>query len=141
MAVNGEVNWQVNVADAIGLKFLDCSISLSYSYSLSLSLSLSLSGRMESDEIRWNNDGIAGRETGRGKEQENGGESYLFDVHLGARRQLSITDVSFYYHFFNPPPSHPVLPSSASSSNSIWQDPDENPRWLSRFLEGRGMSG
>ena len=55
MAVNGEVNWQVNVADAIGLKFLDCSISLSYSYSLSLSLSLSLSpagwNRMKSDEI------------------------------------------------------------------------------------------
>ena len=51
MAVNGEVNWQVNVADAIGLKFLDCSISLSYSLSLSLSLSPAGWNRMKSDEI------------------------------------------------------------------------------------------
>ena len=51
MAVNGEVNWQVNVADAIGLKFLDCSISLSYSLSLSLSLLLSLSLSLSSSTI------------------------------------------------------------------------------------------
>ena len=143
--------WMAKLTDRLtSLTRLDWSFSIAASLSLTLSLSLSLSGRMESDEIRWNNDGIAGRETGRGKEQENGGESYLFDVHLGARRQLSITDVSFYYHFFNPPlPPRPAflcllfqLDLTRSGRKSSMIEPlsgRQRDEWVEDLVRGGGV--